>query len=169
MIRRTALTTLAVAAAPILVPAALSTPARAAASLSNGEYKKMTLNYGTLALMTSMIARGRARNTDVKRFAAFEIAEQTTVAQVLTDKQNPPPAPLTDEQEAIIAQLRKLSGAAFDRQYVKVQTEGHLMLRKIQRAYIAHPDKQDLLHIAKLADTTIGEHLDHLSRLPGDL
>ena len=51
--------------------------------------KTETLMFGGLSKQTSQLAVERSRNPKIKEFAEFEIDEQTTMAQVLTDKANP--------------------------------------------------------------------------------
>ena len=99
------------------MPSAAST-----APLSTAQHKAMTLMAGTLAKQTSQLAMQQARNPKVKEFAGFEVAEQTTVAQVLTDSANPPPAQLDSTHEAMLSQLKSISpGPQFDRAYIMGQ------------------------------------------------
>lgn len=166
MNRRDTLLAFSAAAAPLVTGAVLR-PAEAAdaRALSDAAYRRQTLKIGSLAKLSSEIALAKATRPEVKQFARFEVAEQTAVAQVLTDKIDPPPPPLTAEERRLLARLRGLSGITFDRVYVLAQTEGHQRLRAIQREYLGSGRTRDLLHIARLADTTIGEHLTHLRTL----
>lgn len=144
---------------------ATSTPAAAADGLNASRYRVLTLRFGTLSKLTSEAALTRTARPEVRQFARFEIAEQTTVAQVITDQENPPPAPLTREQQQLLARLRWLTGDAFDRPYVQAQMRVHKQLRFVQRSYLQGGDNANLRDIARLADTVIGEHLVHLRTL----
>ena len=73
--------------------------------LSGAEYLAATLMGGTLAKQTSQLALERAQNPRVRQFAGFEIAEQTALAQVLTDTENPPPVPLDADHAAVLRTL----------------------------------------------------------------
>ena len=57
------------------------------------EYKTQTLQVGTFSKETSQLATAQAIHPKVKQFAQFEVNEQTAMAQVLTDVNNPPPVP----------------------------------------------------------------------------
>lgn len=81
--RRMLLTTSVVLASPALA-------VRVAAETSS-DYLTKTLTIGTLSKKMSQLASEKATNARIKEFAGFEIAEQTAVAQVLTDKLEPPP------------------------------------------------------------------------------
>src|SRR5215471_7157868 len=59
-------------------------PASAHAEASvDAMYAELTLAIGDVALETSRLAQSTAKDDWVKRFAGFEVAEQTTVADVL--------------------------------------------------------------------------------------
>ena len=54
------------------------------------QYKTQTLQVGTFFKETSQLAVAQAIHPRVKQFAQFEVNEQTAIAQVLTDVNNPP-------------------------------------------------------------------------------
>src|SRR5271155_2349010 len=94
MDRRNALALLAIAiAAPTVVHA----------KESMGEAEKthamQTLAVGTVALETARIAEDKAQNAWVKKFAKYEVAEQTTIGEILKSM-GATPAKLTDKQSA---------------------------------------------------------------------
>lgn len=136
------------------------------------EYKRLTLMAGTLAKRTSELALHKATHPKVKQFAGFEIAEQTAMAQVLTNQPSPPPAPLGDKHAAVLKGLQDASGAEFDRAYVKAQIEGHAELLTIQDAFTLGKGQDtasllatDTAHIATLAKAMIQMHLTLLKDL----
>jgi putative membrane protein len=168
--RRMALVAVSAGAALPLLPVA----ARDALATQDGtrlggrRYRWRTLQIGTLAKLTSEIALELAQNPWVKQFAGFEVAEQTTLAEVLTDRPAPgtPSIKLTAEQQQALAHLRSLAaGITFDRAYVEAQILGHQELLALQEEYLATGRNRDLIHIAKLARTVIKEHLTHLGDL----
>jgi len=172
--RRHALTGLTGLAAVSALVAASSGPARAQSSTVPGSgktpggsaYKTQTLIVGTLSKEQSQLALGRATHPQVKQFAQFEVAEQTTVAQVLTDEANPHPAPLDATLKATLTTLQQSRGKAFDAAYVQAQIEGHQKLLAIQQAFLnGRPDDMDHKHIAMLARTVIQMHLTMLGDL----
>ncbi len=145
--------------APMVTPGKVRT-------LSTAEHMAMTLMGGTLAKQTSELALQRAQNAKVKQFAAFEIAEQTAVAQVLTNTANPPPVPLDAEHQAVLTSLQSLSGPAFDRAYVQGQILGHQELLLVQQGYLDNTNRSaDGQHIAVLARMSIQQHLTLLEEM----
>jgi putative membrane protein len=83
-------------------------------------------------------------------FANYDVAEQTTMAEVLKDAGAESGKP--DEKDAAIAKmLEHASGSAFDIEYLTGQIEGHAKLLKIQEDYIASGKDADHVGIAKLA------------------
>ncbi len=60
---------------------------------------------GAASEQTSQLALTRAMHPKVKKFAQFEINEQTAVAQVLAGALNPPPAPLDPARQAMLTRL----------------------------------------------------------------
>ena len=131
----------------------------------------MTLMAGTLAKQTSEIALQKAVDPRVKEFAGFEDAEQTTIAQVLTNTPNPPPVPLDARHAAVLSQLQTVSGPAFDQAYVQGQLAGHQELFGIQNAFLQGQPAMntDSAHIAMLARTTIQMHLTMLRDIEATL
>ena len=168
-----------VAALPLVVRfapgSALAQPASPNAPttpIDADEYKRLTLAAGTLAKQTSELALQKAANPKVKQFAGFEVAEQTAIAQVLTNQLNPPPAPLGDKHAAVLKELQGASGAEFDKAYVKAQVEGHAELLAIQDAYTLGRSQgaaamlsDDTARIATVAKAAIQTHLTMLKEL----
>jgi putative membrane protein len=129
--------------------------------LDPSTYATETLQVGTLAKTTSEIALQNSQSRRVQLFATLEIAEQTAVAQSLTSNFDPPPVPLTPEQQQIVQSLQSLSEPDFDAAYLQVQTQGHRQLLMIQTDFVAsNPDPaSNFVHIALIATTSIKTHL----------
>ncbi len=165
--RRTALTAaagLSLMALPVARSLAQTPAATPGGKLTEAQWRKMTLMAGTYAKMTSMVAQSKATDARVKEFAGFEATEQTTVAQTLTDKMDPPPAPLDAAHQQKLAALQAMpAGKAFDAAYVTGQIEGHHELEQIQEGYLnAQPSEGNARHIAMLARWSIRQHLTML-------
>lgn len=156
-----------------------------AESLSPTESKYIgdTMRIGSLSLATSRIAAQKAQNAAVKEFAQFEVAEQETVAEVLKSMQGAnvttgqgaaPNAQVADQlDDKGKTTLKKLqdakSGAAFDKEYLQVQVEGHKELLKIQESYIGSGRVREAVNVAKLARGMIKEHLKLLDDATGKI
>jgi putative membrane protein len=155
MDRRNALALLAVAiAAP--------TVARAKEAMGDAEktHASETLAVGSVALETAKIAEDKAQNAWVKKFAQYEVAEQTTIAQILKAA-GASPAKLTEKQSQMIAKAKDAkAGPAFDDEFLANQLEGHNELLKIQETYIEKGKDQASVNLSKLARGQIKEHID---------
>ena len=53
------------------------------------QHTQQTMQLGMVALETSRIAQQKAQNADLKRFATFEVQEQTTLSEVLRSMMEP--------------------------------------------------------------------------------
>jgi putative membrane protein len=135
--------------------------------LSGSEYLAAALMGGTLAKQTSQLALERAQHPKVKQFAGFEVAEQTVLAQVLTDTENPPPVPLDANHAAALRTLQEQqAGPAFDRAYVLSQIQQHQALLLVQQGYLESFNRRtDTQHIAMLARVSIQQHLVMLQEI----
>ena len=134
-----------------------------------------TTTAGLMALETSRIALKKAQNPKVKEFAQLEVAEQETIADVLKsmrDQSVPasgqvkaPSAEVVQTNldakgKAMAEKLQKAeAGAAFDRDYVQGQIEGHNQLLEIQETYLKTGKDRENLNVTKLMRGQIKEHL----------
>ena len=163
MNRRNAITLLSVAAA---MPTLAFAKER---SDADQDHAAQTLAVGTVALETSRFAQQKADNAWVKKFAQYEVAEQTTIAEILKSM-GATPAKLTDKQDAMIAKAKDAkAGASFDAGYIADQIEGHNELLKIQETYISKGKNEANVNLAKLARGQIKEHLDLLQTIQKQL
>ncbi len=137
------------------------------ATISQSQWRTLTLMAGTYAKMTSLVAQSKGTYPGVRQFGRFEADEQTTVAQTLTDKSDPPPVPLDPRHQAKLTQLQAVpAGKAFDVAYVASQIEGHHELERIQQSFLnAVPGDGNAKHIAMLARWSIQQHLVMLGDL----
>jgi predicted outer membrane protein len=123
-------------------------------------HRDETLSLGAFSKETSQIALTRATHPLIRQFAGFELAEQTTVAQVITDQANPPLAPIDQRHQAMLQALQAAQGPAFDTAYVQGQLETHERLLNIQQAFLnGTQTDRDAEHIAMMARTVIQMHI----------
>jgi putative membrane protein len=132
-------------------------------SSPEAEHAERTLAVGTVALETSEVAKSMAKDDWVKRFANYEVAEQTTIAGILKSMGFTPEK--SQEAAEMVTNLKK--SANFDADYVAAQLEGHQKLLKIQKDYIDSGDGKDRagLDVAKMARSQIKEHIDLLQTI----
>ncbi len=136
-------------------------------ALSIATWRSSTLQYGTLAKQTSQYAFLRSSNQYVKDFATSEIEEQTAFAQALNAVANPPAAPLTAAQQAMLNSVITASDATFDANYLTIQTKGHEMLLQLQIGLLADglPYTTVAVQQAAVAKAFIETHLTALALL----
>ena len=118
-----------------------------------------TARTGSLALQTSQMALQRARNPMVRQFAEFEVAEQTTVAEILRDVSGMAPPPPDPEARRVLMMLRDAPPGRFEAAYVTAQLDGHRTLLAVQERYLREGRNRDMRHVAMLARGQIREHL----------
>jgi putative membrane protein len=147
------------------------------------QHMQQTMQLGLVALEASRMAQQKAQNADLKRFATFEVQEQTTLSEVLRSMTEPAatattasspqpgqtsaapadaqPMQLDDRSREQIQRLQNArAGEAFDREYLQGQMEGHSALLQVQTQYLqSNPQNREQTNVAKLARTAIVEHV----------
>lgn len=124
-----------------------------------------TLAIGSVALESSRLAQSRAARPMVRQFANFEVEEQTGVATILREVSGMAPPPLSLADRAALDRLARTRGAAFEREYLLAQVDGHRRLLRVQDNYLSQGRNMHNRHIAILARGRILEHLADLDRL----
>jgi putative membrane protein len=98
-------------------------------------------------------------------FANYEVAEQTTIADVLKSLGVKP-----EKSEKAAEAIEKLKNTSnFDADYLAAQLEGHQQLLKIQEDYIQSGKDPAHVGLAKLARNQIKEHLDLIQTIQNTL
>lgn len=155
-------------------------------SQADRQYVMQTLAVGTVSLQQSNFAHSKAQHPRVKQFAEFEIGEQNTLTDVLHSFADPAAtaSTTTGAQQAAAtapelsqkdsANMERLSraqpGAAFDRDYVALQIEGHRELLAVQERYLqAASNNREIMNVARLARGQIQEHLAKLQDIQQEL
>ncbi|WP_121114787.1 DUF4142 domain-containing protein [Croceibacterium ferulae] len=139
--------------------------AQGATGAAEQRHAMETLRNGSLALMTSQLAQQKARSATVKEFAGLEVAEQTTIAQIIRESKNMTPPPPGAMEQDVMARLNSASGRSFDRAYVAAQIDVHQRLLEAQETYLAAGQDMPTRHVAMLARTQIMEHLTLLGKM----
>jgi putative membrane protein len=119
-----------------------------------------TLELGTVSLETSRLAKERARDSWVKKFAEYETAEQETVAEVLRTLGARLSQEAREDRRQARRDLREASGRGFEEAYLEVQAEGHDQLLRVQETYIRSGKDEHHLGIARLVRGQVKEHID---------
>jgi len=145
------------------------------------QHMQQTMQLGLVALETSRIAQQKAQNADLKRFATFEVQEQTTLSEVLHSMMEPaatsatgaasgtsaPAMQMDAQSKEMIQRLQNTqAGEAFDRQYLQGQMEGHSGLLQVQTQYLqSNPQNREHVNVAKMARGMITEHIALLEEI----
>ena len=145
------------------------------------QHMQQTMQLGLVALETSRFAQQKAQNADLKRFATFEVQEQTILSEVLHSMMEPAatsatgaasgtntPAMQMDAQgREMMQRLQNTqAGEAFDRQYLQGQMEGHSGLLQVQTQYLqSNPQNREHVNVAKMARGMITEHIALLEEI----
>jgi putative membrane protein len=172
------------AAHPLIAQTRGPAPALAGNAAEAGPAEKAhiqdTMKVGALALATSRLALDKAKNSMLKQFAKFEVAEQETIAEIIKTMQGAnlsaagegaapnaeATAQMDDKAKQTLDKLKSLkAGAEFDNEYIKGQIDGHQMLLKAQETYITSGKLREQINIAKLARGQIKEHLTLLDHI----
>jgi predicted outer membrane protein len=157
---------LAAVATATAVPALGQTSASPEIDEAEKTHDTKTATIGGASLQMANIALEKAANDKVKEFAKLERDEQTTVGEVLKsiDPSLTPSSPPADVAEAI-EKLKKLNGAAFDREFISAQIKGHQILSSIQQDYLKVGKDPQTVNTTKLVVVVINEHLTLLRDL----
>lgn len=124
-----------------------------------------TLQIGGVSLRTSQLAQSRAGRPLVRQFANFEAEEATTIATILGEISGMAPPPPRPADQRVIERLQRVRGAAFDREYLIGQLDGHQRLLRVQERYLNEGRNQHHRHIAMLARGRIIEHIRDIQTL----
>lgn len=120
-----------------------------------------TLELGAISLETSRLAKERAREPWVKKFAEYEVAEQETVGELLRAMGAKLSQEARENRQQIRQDLRAASaGREFEDIYLEVQAKGHDELLRVQEDYIRTGRDADHLVLTKLLRGQIKEHID---------
>ncbi|MBQ0821473.1 DUF4142 domain-containing protein [Microvirga sp. HBU67558] len=147
-------------------------------SQADMQHMQQTMQLGMVALESSRVAMNKIRNEDLKRFANFEIQEQTTLSEVLRSMMEPaataatgsaggqsttamPPMQMDASAGDMMQKMQnQQAGAEFDKMYLQAQLQGHRDLLQVQERYLqSNPQNREHMNVAKLARGQIREHI----------
>jgi putative membrane protein len=153
-------------------------------SQADMQHMQQTMQLGMVALESSRIAMNKVRNEDLKRFANFEVQEQTTLSEVLRSMMDPGATAATGSagnqagQSGMAMQMdastrdmmqkmqNQQAGAEFDKMYLEAQLQGHRDLLQVQERYLqSNPQNREHMNVAKMARGHIREHIAMLEEM----
>ena len=129
----------------------------------------------------------KVRNDNLKRFANFEVQEQTTLSEVLQSMMEPaatastgsagnqaspsnmnvPPMQMDASARDMMQKMQnQQAGAEFDKMYLQAQLQGHRDLLQVQERYLqSNPQNREHMNVAKMARGHIREHIAMLEEM----
>lgn len=149
------------------------------ASLTDANIAAIVVGANTIDVEYGKIAQSRAMNAAVKRFAETMIADHTSVNEQagklaaklnLTPVDNATSRTLAEQARQKRAQLRSLSGAAFDRAYIENEVAFHqTVLTAIDDALIPNAQNEELKALLVAVRPAIAAHLEHAKQIRDSL
>jgi putative membrane protein len=156
-------------------------------SQADMQHMQQTLQLGMVALESSRLAMNKVRSDDLKRFANFEVQEQTTLSEVLHSMMEPaataatgstgsqsnpssmnmPPMQMDASARDMMQKMQnQQAGVEFDKIYLQAQLQGHRDLLQVQERYLqSNPQNREHTNVAKMARGHIREHIAMLEEM----
>ena len=141
--------------------------AQAQSEAAVDEAKLPALMGGDFATASSQLALDKASNASVRSFAELEIAEQAAVATAFGSE--PGAAGLSEDHQALLAQLDAAEGAEFDALYIDGQITGHTELLAIHQTYAENGEDPVARGASIVGVTGIQSHLVMLEAIRSSL
>jgi putative membrane protein len=151
-------------------PPAKQAAAPAMATPSTSTFLANTAVGNLFEIESSKVALGKTKNDRIKAFANQMVTDHsaagTKFKQAVTDAKLTPPAEKLDaKHQALLDDLKKKEGAAFDTAYVKAQHEGHVETVAMFEAYAKGGDNARMKQFANEMLPTLKTHLDQVGKL----
>jgi putative membrane protein len=151
-------------------PPARQAAAPAMATPSTSTFLTNTAVANLFEIESSKLALSKTGNDKIKAFANQMVTDHTAAGakfkQAVTDAKLTPPAEKLDaKHQALLDDLKKKDGAAFDTAYVKAQHDGHVETVALFEAYAKGGDNARLKQFANEMLPTLKTHLDQVSKL----
>src|SRR5262249_42032168 len=153
------------AASPTASPVALTAPEK--------EFMANAAREGMLEVQLGNLATQKASSNDVKQFGERMATDHGQLGQKLQQLASnlnvTLPQVLNPEQQAVVSRLEKLSGKAFDREYMKQMVSDHTKdISEFERA-ASHATNPDIKQFVTEALPTLRDHLKSAREISGKL
>ena len=178
--RRSIIRVLAASALPLILasapgafaadPPAKQAAVPAMATPSTSTFLTNTAVANLFEIESSKAALAKTKSDKIKAFANLMVTDHTGAGtkfkQAVTDAKLTPPAEKLDaKHQALLDDLKKKEGAAFDTAYVKAQHDGHVETVAMFEAYAKGGDNARMKQFANEMLPTLKAHLDQVSKL----
>ena len=118
---------------------------------------------GVFEVQANSLGRQKARNPEVKQHSMHMVTDHTQANRELTALARQegirPPTIMSPKQRSIMTKLRRLRGAAFDREHAKTQLKAHEEAVALFSKQIAKGKDRQLVTWAKRTLPKLEEHL----------
>jgi putative membrane protein len=122
-------------------------------------------------IASAKVAKEKASSAELKKFAAMMIEDHTastgkvkTAAAAASPSIKPDPT-LTDDQNEKLADLGKVSGADFDKEYASQQVDAHEAALSLMTVYSDKGDVASLKAVAGEIKPKVQTHLDRIKAI----
>ena len=151
-------------------PPAKQAAAPAMATPSTSTFLTNTAVANLFEIESSKAALAKTKNDKIKAFANLMVTDHTGAGtkfkQAVTDAKLTPPAEKLDaKHQALLDDLKKKDGTAFDTAYVKAQHDGHVETVAMFEAYAKGGGNARMKQFANEMLPTLKAHLDQVSKL----
>jgi putative membrane protein len=153
---------------------ALSKATEPLKKINDFEYRIAVLSKMTLSMLASQLALAKGDNKYTKEFAGFELIEAIAVTEVMQEiciQKNE----ITVQDQGFLSELEKLHGRNFDKMYMKLELENHLLLKNLTELFLSGssagkfaPDAETR-RLAKMILLTLNEHIDSSGKIYSEL
>jgi putative membrane protein len=122
-------------------------------------------------IASAKLAKEKASSPEIKSFAAMVIEDHTASTAKMkkaageTSPAIKPDPTLTDDQNTKLADLRKLSGADFDKEYADQQVDAHQTALSLMTVYSDNGDVASLKAAAGEIKPKVATHLDKIKAI----
>lgn len=130
-------------------------------------YLAMSASSDLFEIQSSQMHHQQGQSPPLHQFASTMIEHHTrlsaqTIAAARAAGLTPPPPALLPMHQEMLDRLRPLRGAAFDREYKRLQTTSHEMALRLQQNYAQSGDTPQLRTNAAAAVPIVQGHLDQV-------
>ena len=161
------------------MPAPPPAPEAAAPGVTDPQIAGIVVGANAIDIEAGQLAQEKGENPKVKEFAQRMITDHTAVNQQASDlagrlgvtpEESPPSRQLRQGADQNMANLRGLSGAAFDRAYIDHEVEYHqTVLSAIDETLIPGAQNAELRDLLTKTRPAIQAHLDHAKQIQSEL
>jgi putative membrane protein len=167
-------TTFFAAAIGLSVPFLLTSAAAAQAPTTENFVNTVAIS-DMFEIESGKLADQKAQNDDVKSFGEQMVEDHTETSDDLRelikdqDIKVELPTKLDNEHQAKLDKLKGLSGAQFDKQYMKTQVNAHQKAVALFEKYASSGENEDLKEWAEDTLPTLKEHLEEAKEINQEL